>query len=862
MSTPKCEMFKKRARNFRARKAESSSSGSESSAEEESGPPESPGRVERQVVSNRFRASRGRGLSCSSRSRGDKSPAVSRLQLIDDSPSEPDFGASGGASPSLTGGDLEHAEPRCSLLSFGAQTEGDGEQFKVKKTTVSEVLFKIQKKSTPASPRRQDERNKVSPVEEDSNGNSKDVCDLKDEGHSSGSEDSESSSSSSRSSSQFSSSQSGSSSSSSSLEKRHIAADPIPDARCIQAARQERQLARVQGDYIALDSSRGSPKGRCDADSDDEPDDHEQRITFAPQSKTLRQRIAEKLESNPNELSEDSEDENDMQDKWEEQQIRKAVRLPQGNEGGFSPRRNQTEKTRFKPSIPGPPINLEDMKRQLSARLASFEEVHRSHQREYEKMSSDVESSKSTINKLETASNAALQYTFYKTMKIYAENLADCLNEKIIQINELEAALHLLLCEKANTLLKRRQEDLQSEAAALQQLGKPVIIDVHRDGEKLQHCLEECMSRRNARKEARKMSGKIDHHDGMSSDDELLPDKIVDFQQEKDKIVKESKKVFEDVQKDFSRIRNILAKFQQWRKQFPDSYYDAYISLCLPKLLNPLIRIQLIPWNPLEGFLDLEQMPWFRSIKDFDIAKRVAESNDEDHVDDDILPKIIEKAIIPKISHFVEHVWDPLSSSQTNNLTELCKTFLVDYDSNKAKPALLSLVVNRIKKAIEDDVYIPLYAKSDVEDPNTPHAVFQERQFWTAVKLLQNILRWDGLVEVQTLQEIVLDKLLNRYLLFILLNAQPGPHSFEKCSKIVGYLPGGWFKDLSSGSTLPQLANLSKHLLQFGHLMHKNNYRDKTEEVVLLLVKIKALDSADILVKEYSLDHLKTLIEK
>ena len=68
-------------------------------------------------------------------------------------------------------------------------------------------------------------------------------------------------------------------------------------------------------------------------------------------------------------------------------------------------------------------------------------------------------------------------------------------------------------------------------------------------------------------------------------------------------ILQKQKKVFEDVQDDFCNIQNILLKFQQWREKFPDSYYEAFISLCIPKLLNPLIRVQLIDWNPLKVFM-------------------------------------------------------------------------------------------------------------------------------------------------------------------------------------------------------------------------------------------------------------------
>ena len=67
-------------------------------------------------------------------------------------------------------------------------------------------------------------------------------------------------------------------------------------------------------------------------------------------------------------------------------------------------------------------------------------------------------------------------------------------------------------------------------------------------------------------------------------------------------ILQDHKKIFEDVHSDFCNIQNILLKFQQWREKFPDSYYEAFISLCIPKLLNPLIRFQLIDWNPLKVY--------------------------------------------------------------------------------------------------------------------------------------------------------------------------------------------------------------------------------------------------------------------
>ncbi len=51
---------------------------------------------------------------------------------------------------------------------------------------------------------------------------------------------------------------------------------------------------------------------------------------------------------------------------------------------------------------------------------------------------------------------------------------------------------------------------------------------------------------------------------------------------------------------EFHSLDNIKAHFETWRKLYFTCYRDAYIGLCLPKLFNPLIRLQLISWSPLE----------------------------------------------------------------------------------------------------------------------------------------------------------------------------------------------------------------------------------------------------------------------
>ncbi|XP_030054653.1 intron Large complex component GCFC2 [Microcaecilia unicolor] len=731
------------------------------------------------------------------------------------------------------------------LLSFEEQREeGDEEQFRIKKPAVSAVVFRVQnKKMNTESSDGQSDKNKDIFQCEHKSSSSSDECESEDDVHLSDSEDSQHSA--------F-SNQSGSS-----IEKQYALSVEIPDASVIRAARKKRELARAGRDYIALNTSGDMRQASSESDSEDEADDHKRRIEFAPKTKSLTQRMAEEISSLENdEESEESQDDNETQEMWEQQQLRKAVKIFQGSDlDVFTSHNSHHVKIKREPPIL-PPVNLEIIKKRLSTRLKSLQEIHRSHQREYEKVVHDIERSKSVITDLEQ-SNSAANYKFYKTMKTYIENLADCLNEKISVIDELELAMQQLHQQKALTLLMRRQDDLRSEAAFIQQLTSNSRISAN-DGVSVNEKthLEECKSRRAYRRQVRESSEQVGHHEGMSSDDEMSPLESTDFQKSRDDILKRCQKNFDDVLEDFCSIKYILLKFQEWREKFPDSYYEAYISLCLPILLKPLIRTWLIDWNPLEQYMNLEQASWYKEIKTFIYSGNGLESKQEDHGDQKVLSTVLINTVIPKITELVEHVWNPLSSSQTSNLVKVCENILKDCGPSKATKELLNFIVLRLKKAIDEDVYIPLYPKSALDDKSLPHSKFQERQFWSAVKLLSNIFCWDGLIQEEILYELGLEKLLNRYLLLILLHAHPDPSNVEKCRKVVECFPERWFKDLKSGSTLPQLAKFSNHLLQSSDAMY-HNFKAETSEMVLLLMKIKALDSADVLIKKYSLENLK-----
>ncbi|MGH0151223.1 UNVERIFIED_CONTAM: hypothetical protein FKN15_042701 [Acipenser sinensis] len=715
-----------------------------------------------------------------------------------------------------------------------------------------------------------------------------------------------------------------------------------PTANTIVFKAQKKEETRPADKKLV--QSKGREDRKAESSSGEEGDDAEgdemsvgsddDRSSQTSSRSSSSESVAGRSESE-DEMTDSQED--DYQNLWEKQQIRKGTNIPQITDIDNS----RKVVKHFNSATSLPPVNLEIIKKRLTKK-----QVHRAHQREQEKIQQDIESAKTCLENLEDTSRD-LRYKFYKEMRIYIQNLVDCLSEKIQMISEVESEMHYLLKHQAQAILNRRREEVKEESLYIQQLMNNTSSSNIGDRKK---CLVEQKERRARRRQLNE--NKAGHHEGLSSDDEVDPAEMADFQKRRDDILCESRKIFDDVHEDFHNIKDILSKFDQWRGRFADSYYDAYVGLCLPKLLGPLILFQLVDWNPLkedcedfetmpwytaveqfcygrehegfeikdnpdmktlpsviektvipkiqdfvqhiwdphsstqtrclvrlcrkleDGYLlfqgsqkkaedceDFETMPWYTAVEQFCYGREHEGFEIKDNPDMKTLPSVIEKTVIPKIQDFVQHIWDPHSSTQTRCLVRLCRKLEDGYllfqgSQKKAVQDFVNAVILRMRSSVDEDVFIPLYAKKFLEDRNSLQCQFQDKQFWSAVK-------WDGLVPEEAVKELALDKLLNRYVLITLLNTQLGRDSVEKCKETVACFPKSWFKDVNSRTTLPQLKNFSKHLLQTAHTLCKNvnesSIREITADVVVLLVTIKALDHAEDIIREYQLEDLKTL---
>ncbi|KAK7926172.1 hypothetical protein WMY93_008482 [Mugilogobius chulae] len=692
----------------------------------------------------------------------------------------------------------------------------------------------------------------------------------------------------------------------------------IPDAAFIHAARKRRQMARelgVEAPPVEPEVSKRLVREEDQASDDDD----EKRIRFSGvKNKTQRQKIAEEIgiEGSDDEALDAGQDEEVR--RWEQEQIRKGISIPQVQtaqpedntvyyQSGYESQpfgASYNMPFTYSATTPQPaqlgkavlrtdngtmhyhdtPVSVDMVKKRLQERLRQMHAGHEANLSRYKQINEDLSSSESAIHEMEGNSNdKADQYKFLQEMRGYVRDLLECFSEKVPAVLELETAMHQLLRQRASRLVQRRQDDIKDESAEFASLSNKAVVapNLGRDRAVVQEHsrqrrIAEREARRTRRRQAREQNGKrAEHKEGLSSDDEETTTDITSFNMEKDRIIKDCKKIFEDVLEDFHSLDCIKSRFEMWRRVYADCYREAYIGLCLPKLFNPLVRLQLITWNPLEAECsNFEYMLWFESLLFYGFEEHSTLNKGD--ADVSLLPAIVEKVILSKLTVLAEQVWDPLSSSQTARLVSFIQRLMKEYPTvlngeNKYTQELLKAVVLRTRKSIDEDLFLPLYPKNIMDNKNSSPYLFYQRQFWSCIKLLRNVLQWEGILSTSTLKDMALDSILNRYIVSALQTSDCTEDNISKCQKVLELLPRQWFAMLKGQQTLPQLEPLSRYLAHLANTFYRSSLgasdierriaKEQIKELVKILSQINALDHILHVATEQGLKEIKQLWE-
>ncbi|CAG9863520.1 unnamed protein product [Phyllotreta striolata] len=614
--------------------------------------------------------------------------------------------------------------------------------------------------------------------------------------------------------------------------KKVLESGAIPDAAMIHAARKRRQRAREMGDFIPVEEEEPEDKGRLmredeNDESDEERIDMDVNLLLKDKERRREQFLA--AQSSP-----------DLEaDEWEDQQLRKGVTgaaMEAAREMLYpvecpSPPRITTQVPIIEPGIPRTPQMIAEKLRE------QYEKVLRSrdaHEAQLDKTRNDIDEVKKEIEELKVkAPTAATRFRFYQELRGYITDLVECLDEKVGVIANLETRALDLMARKSDWLIERRRQDVRDQAEEATNKGAPVNKGL--EGEEKQRRAAEREGRRTRRRRGRESSGQPKHVEGMSSDDEISQQDILLFDKEREQIQAELEEVFEDVVEEYSTSASILIRFEKWRSNDLTAYSEAYASFCLPKVVSPLVRLNLVFWDPLNEMVELEKLEWYRTLALYGLHDDETEETLAKDPDISLLPSLIDKIIIPKLTQLVDRCWDPLSSSQTLRLVGTISRYIRRFPTlgpaSKSLHNLFSAIMHKMKTALEHDVFIPITPK--IADSKCQ---FFQRQFASGLKLLKNITSWQGILNETTLKELALTALLDRYLLSALKFCSL-IDAVQKVRLISLILPRVWLQ----GNT-PEFKNFTNSVMNLHQQLDKNNpvHLEPIETVTSILKTLRS----------------------
>uniref|UniRef100_A0A1B6M7W2 GCF C-terminal domain-containing protein n=2 Tax=Graphocephala atropunctata TaxID=36148 RepID=A0A1B6M7W2_9HEMI len=619
--------------------------------------------------------------------------------------------------------------------------------------------------------------------------------------------------------------------------KQVLKSGKIPDAAMIHAARKRRQQAREMGDFIPIEEkvskydSKGSRLVREDEHDmcDDDIRINMQVNTAAIDLERRREAFNAAIEQQGSEESDKGEEE-----EWEKQQIRKGVtgaQLAAAQQEtmyyGYSMPQVPSDMSVgaavcVEPTLPATPIipdtvmhtaSPQSVANRLKERLQELKEVHRRHTLDRDEKAKELEDLRAECVKIKAeAPTLADRFRFYQDLRGYVTDLVECLDEKVVIISAMEQRLLSLYRRRTSELTSRRRQDMRDQAEELAVSTKNTTPK--RDDQQVRRAAER-EGRRIRRLKARETKSLQKHAEGMSSDDEVTEMELAMLRTQKEQIEKDARYVFEDALDEFSTVPGVLQRFDLWKRTDRDAYSEAYVHMCLPKALGPLIRLRILFWSPfIEGGLDLDETRWNQQLLLYNIRDNETEDLLREDPDLELVPKCVEKIIIPKLDQLMGAQWDPMSTSQSLALVNVVTKLLQDYPTlgpnSKAFTLLINNIAEKMREAVDNDVFIPIYPRTIMDGRMS---AFFQRQFATSVKLLSNIVRWQGLLSDEVICEIALDSLLNRYLLMA-IRLSDATDAAVKCHMVGSVLPRVWLHSGHTPSQLMPLLNQTKTIAQ------------------------------------------------
>ncbi|XP_057536885.1 transcriptional repressor ILP1 [Amaranthus tricolor] len=499
-----------------------------------------------------------------------------------------------------------------------------------------------------------------------------------------------------------------------------------------------------------------------------------------------------------------------------------------------------------------------------------------------------------------SSSDTGEKYIFMQRLRNFVKNICDFLQDKAPYIEELEEQMQQLHKKHALAVFERRAADNDDEMsevqaavdAAVSVLGKgstnaanvagaaqaaaaafkqqrsfPVKLDEYGRDSNLQKRMDmarrfDARQRRRSRFDSKRMMCSVNgdsyaRMEGESSTDESDNENEA-YKSNRDLLLQTAADVFSDATEEYSQLSSVKEIFERWKKLYLVSYRDAYMSLSIPSIFSPYVRVELLKWDPLHEDVDFNDMRWHSLLFNYGVPEDGSDFNPDD-ADADLVPGLVEKVALPLLHHEIAHCWDILSSRESKNAVS-ATTVIINYvsASSEALKELIAAIRTRLADAVANLV-VPSWSIAVMKAvPNAARVAAY--RFGVAVRLIRNICMWKDILALPVLEKLVLDELLGGKILPHVRNLIPDIHdAITRTERIIASITGVWTGASVTAAHSRKLQPLIDYVLMLGKTLEKKyasgqpETSDLARRLKKMLVDLNEYDEARAILRTFNL---------
>ncbi|KAK4357567.1 hypothetical protein RND71_023177 [Anisodus tanguticus] len=509
------------------------------------------------------------------------------------------------------------------------------------------------------------------------------------------------------------------------------------------------------------------------------------------------------------------------------------------------------------------------------AKKALYESMGRlkeSHGRTVASLNKTEENLSASLAKVTTLENslsaAGEKYMFIQKLRDFVSVICALLQDKGPYIEELEDQMQKLHEERAATILERRAADnddemkeleaavnaarqvlsrggsnaatieaattaAQAATAAMRKGGDlPVELDEFGRDVNLQKRMDttrraEARKRRRVKNDVKRMSAirsdsSYQKIEGESSTDESDSESTA-YQSNRDQLLQVSEQIFGDAREEYSQLSLVVEKFDRWKKDYASSYRDVYMSLSIPVIFSPYVRLELLKWDPLHESTDFMDMNWHNSLFNYGLPPEGESEISADDTDANLIPQLVEILAIPILHNQLANCWDVLSTSETVCAVSAMRLVLrYGPFSGSALSNLVAVLRDRLADAVAN-LKVPTWDTLVMRSVPDAARVAAYR-FGMSIRLIRNICLFHEIFAMPVLEELVLDQLLSGKILPHLRSIQLNIHdAVTRTERVVTSLHGVWAGPKVTGDCSPKLRPLVDYLLTLARVLEKKH---------------------------------------